>query len=136
MHGKTATTRRLLRRLLRIGAWLAAIILLIGLGVFLAESGLLPGLPSGGTTLAPVRGSGGAAGAQAIPTQQTTVPLRPATEGLGFVRAAGNLELADVRQVVVEINGVVETIHVNVGDVVEAGDLLLVLDSAEAEEAA
>lgn len=139
MSSKSSSKRSLLGRLLRLGGWLIGIVLLIGLGVFLAQSGLLPGI--GGTT------SGGITGGAAQPgafspadsaqtsMAETTVALRPATEGIGLVSAAGNLELAREHQVVVEVNGTVSEILVDVGDVVTTGDVLARLDSREAVQA-
>ena len=130
--------RSWLRRLLRWAGMLAGVIFLFALGYFAAQSGLLDSLV-GGAANAPV---GAAPVVQiqrgAAPAQEgapSTVPVRSAADAVGVVSAAGNLKLADEQQVVVEVSGIVSELHVKVGDVVGAGDLLVVLDSREAERA-
>jgi HlyD family secretion protein len=139
METNAATKRRLPARLLRLGAWVIGIIALIGLGVFLGQAGLIPGLtvrtPGSTSREAIIAARAAEQAAQTTATQDSLVPLRPSTEGIGLVSAAGNLELAGEQQVVVEVGGIVRAILVEVGDMVEAGDLLVQLDAREAEEA-
>lgn len=64
-----------------------------------------------------------------------TVAIQPADAVAGAVSASGNLALASQRSVASEVAGVVESIAVEVGDTVAAGDLLLTLDKTELERA-
>lgn len=129
-----STVHTLLSRLLRISLWLVGSVGLVALGYFVAQSGWLPGGQATQGTVSTM-GMAGSRGAEAV-TTLTAITVRPATEGMGTVSAAGNLELAEPQQVVVEVSGIVRTIPVAVGDLVKAGDLLATLDSREAEEAA
>jgi multidrug efflux pump subunit AcrA (membrane-fusion protein) len=131
------------QRLLR---WLGigiGVIALFALGYFVAQSGLLDPLVdagSGGTANVP-----GGAGQNSLVQRgaalaqeeggSSTVPVRSAESAVGVVSAAGNLELANEHQIVVEVNGIVSELLVKVGDTVEEGQLLVVLDSREAERA-
>lgn len=128
------------QRLLRWVGMVAGVILLFALGYFAAQSGVLdsilgtrgnaeqsamPGAPMGAAPGAPVAAEGA----------PSTVPVRSAATAVGVVSAAGNLALAEEHQVVVKVSGIVSEIHAKVGDVVEEGDLLVVLNSTEAERA-
>jgi multidrug resistance efflux pump len=59
-----------------------------------------------------------------------TTTIRPAAE-LAQISAAGNVDLADMQQVVLEVPGTVVTVPVRVGDIVKPGDLLLALDTGD-----
>ena len=128
------------QRLLRWTGILVGVIVLFALGYFVAQSGLLTPL-LGGDESATVRGTvgvtrpGQTGAAVAQDGSLSTVPVRSASTAVGVVSAAGNLELSAQQQVVVEVSGIVSELPVKVGDVVEAGDLLGVLDSREAERA-
>jgi HlyD family secretion protein len=52
------------------------------------------------------------------------------------VSASGNIELSSRRQVALGVEGIVDAVHVQVGDRVQAGDLLLSLETIELERAA
>jgi HlyD family secretion protein len=85
----------------------------------------------------PVVGSLAAGGAQQSggannPAAVVTTTIRPAAE-LAQISAAGNVDLADVQQVVLEVPGTVVTVPVRVGDIVKPGDLLLALDTGDLE---
>ena len=111
------------------GRWIAlgaGVILLFALGFWVARSGLLDPIIGKSAALTP------AVSAQA--SEQTTVPVRAAST-VEEVSAAGNLALAKKQAVVFEVNGLVSELYVQVGDEVEAGDLLVRLDSQEAERA-
>ena len=134
------------QRLLRWAGMLIGVIALFALGYFVAQSGWIDGLVGGGSS-ATTPGSvavtdqrqNGAANTQVVAQAQdgtpTTVAVRSAASAVGVVSAAGNLALSEEQQVVVEVSGIVSELHVKVGDVVEAGDLLVVLDSQAAERA-
>ncbi len=68
------------------------------------------------------------------PANITTTTIRPASEGAG-VSAAGNIELSSQRPVVLEVDGIVIQVAVEVGDEVAVGDLLLALDTIDLERA-
>ncbi len=60
-----------------------------------------------------------------------TTLIRPAETAVDRVTAAGNIELVDTKQVVAQVNGYVDEVLVDVGDVVGSGDLLVALDRAD-----
>jgi HlyD family secretion protein len=124
------------RRLLRWVGMVLGIILLLAVGYFAAESGILASVlgqnTEGGAEVSAPNRPVASTEPGALPS---TVPLRSASSAVGMVSAAGNLALAAEQQVVVEVGGLVSELMVNVGDTVEAGDLLVVLDSQEAERA-
>jgi HlyD family secretion protein len=114
---------------LRIGALFVVTVVLIGLGYYGAASGLLSAVP----------GIGQAQSATSQAGSQTTVPtltaVRSASDAVGTVTAAGNLELVSQSQAVLQVGGVVKTAAVEVGDQVKAGDVLVELDGADLERA-
>ncbi|MCB0185908.1 MAG: biotin/lipoyl-binding protein, partial [Caldilineaceae bacterium] len=59
------------------------------------------------------------------------VRIRSPHAVINDLSAAGAVELVSKRQVVMEVDGVVQEVAVTVGDWVAAGDLLIALDSAE-----
>jgi len=68
------------------------------------------------------------------PENITTTAIRPASEAAG-VSAAGNIELSSQRPVVLEVEGMVIQVAVEVGDKVAVGDLLVALDTTDLERA-
>ncbi|MBK8049550.1 MAG: efflux RND transporter periplasmic adaptor subunit [Anaerolineales bacterium] len=68
-------------------------------------------------------------------TQPPTVEIQSAAEAQTPVSAAGNLELVDERSVALEVAGIVRDIKVALGDTVNAGDVLLKLDTTDLERA-
>ena len=72
------------------------------------------------------------ANANAVETQ--TMVIRPATDVLQ-VNAAGNIALAEVEAATFQVEGVIAEIEVEVGDAVEAGDLLATLETVDLERA-
>lgn len=114
----------------------------IGAGILLSQRGLLPssvtnltGTGTSGTTTgnATQRNFTAAAGQTTAPTQ--TVAIRPADSVLGRVSAAGNVALSSQHYVVLGASGTVNQVVVKVGAVVKAGDLLVALDTTDAERA-
>ena len=67
------------------------------------------------------------ASTESAATLETTL-IRPADSAVDRVTAAGNIELVDTTQVVAQVNGYVEEVLVEVGDVISSGDLLVALD--------
>src|SRR5690554_1225321 len=122
------------QRLLRWIGMVFGVFFLFALGYFGAQSGWLDPLVGGGAArdgaVAPSAQMGAVV---AQDSNLSTVPIRSAASAVGIVSAAGNLELAAEQQVVVEVSGIVAKLSVKVGDYVEAGDLLVMLDSTEAE---
>lgn len=68
------------------------------------------------------------------PSNLTTTTIRPATES-GQVSASGNIEVSSQRPVVLEVDGMVTEVPVEVGDEVAVDDLLVALDTADLERA-
>jgi HlyD family secretion protein len=68
------------------------------------------------------------------PANLPTTAIRPASEA-AQVSAAGNIELSSQRPVVLQVEGNVDQVAVQVGDVVDAGDLLVALDTTDLERA-
>ena len=68
-------------------------------------------------------------------TAAPTVKIQSADLASTAVSASGNLALVDERSVALGVDGVVEQIAVAVGDQVQAGDLLLQLDTTALERA-
>jgi HlyD family secretion protein len=66
------------------------------------------------------------------PAAVVTTTIRPAAE-LAQISAAGNVDLANMQQVVLDVPGTVVTVPVRVGDIVKPGDLLLALDTGDLE---
>lgn len=78
--------------------------------------------------------AGGAATATTA-TDAETVVVRPATEVIGQISAAGNIELSKLDYVVLKVGGDVRDVLVQPGDTVQAGDLLLALETTDLERA-
>ena len=70
------------------------------------------------------------ASTEAATSLETTL-IRPADTAVDRVTAAGNIELVDTVQVVAQVNGYVEEVLVEVGDVVSGGDLLVALERGD-----
>ena len=64
-----------------------------------------------------------------------TTRIRPADASIGQLKAAGNINLIEEAQVVAHIDGFVKEVLVEVGDTVNAGDLLLSLDQEDLKRA-
>ena len=64
-----------------------------------------------------------------------TTRIRPADASIGQLKAAGNINLIEELQVVAQIEGFVEDVRVEIGDAVNAGDLLLSLVQDDLERA-
>jgi HlyD family secretion protein len=114
----------------RMIKWTAGALLLIGLGVG-GTVVLGPQLGLNGST--PVQAQAATNAAEA--NTQQTVKIQPAANVIGQVSASGKLALAQTHYVVLDVNGEVQTVNVQVGDTVAAGDLLLKLDTTELERA-
>ena len=65
-----------------------------------------------------------------------TTRIRPADASIGQLKAAGNINLIEEVQVVAHIDGFVKEVTVEVGDTVNAGDLLLSLHQEDLQRAA
>jgi HlyD family secretion protein len=105
------------------------IIALLGAGYYLrADIAGLLGQGSGATASA--QGPGGTVDLANI----TTTAIRPASEA-DQVSAAGNIQLSSQRPVVLQADGIVTQVAVEVGDEVAADDLLVALDTADLERA-
>jgi HlyD family secretion protein len=93
------------------------IIVLVGVGLFL----------SGGVALAPTSSA-------QQPTPVPTITIRPATQ-VAQVSASGNVDLAVQQPVVFQVSGTIDSVPVQVGDQVKAGDKLASLDTAVLQQA-
>jgi HlyD family secretion protein len=90
---------------------------------------VLHGQPPAG--ILPAAGGAQQGGANNLAAVVTTT-IRPAAE-LAQINAAGNVDLANIQQVVLQVPGTVVTVPVRAGDVVKPGDLLLALDTNDLE---
>jgi len=64
-----------------------------------------------------------------------TTPIRTADASIGQLKAAGNINLIEERQVVAHIDGFVKEVLVDVGDTVNVDDILLSLDREDLQRA-
>ena len=112
--------------LIILGAMVAGVALGAGFAGFLGP--IAPEQTAAGTVLA--AGTEPATETESAAGIETTL-IRPADTAVDRVTAAGNIELVDTRQVVAQVNGYVEEVLVDVGDVVGSGDLLVALDRAD-----
>ncbi len=71
-----------------------------------------------------------ATGTEPVTGLETTL-IRPADTAVDSVTAAGNIELVDTTQVVAQVDGYVEEVLVEVGDVISDGDLLVALERGD-----
>lgn len=105
--------------------WLIGFILLLGLGgggyffFYNTQINAQEGTNTGNTEL----------------TAPSIVAIQPASALLSEVSAAGHIELVSQQVVALDVGGVVNAIHVTVGDAVQAGDVLLSLDTVTLERA-
>ncbi len=112
----------------RLLGLLLVVAVLVAAGYYAAVSGLLPALPGLSQSQTPA--------AQQPGDLTATPPLtavRSASEAVGTVTAAGNLELVSQSQAVLQVEGVVKRVAVEVGDQVQAGDVLIELDGTDLE---
>jgi HlyD family secretion protein len=91
---------------------------------------VLRGQPPAGILSA--AGSAQQGGANNLAAAVVTTTIRPAAE-LAQINAAGNVDLANIQQVVLQVPGTVVTVPVRAGDIVKPGDLLLALDTTDLE---
>lgn len=68
-------------------------------------------------------------------TITTTVPVQPASAIIKEVSASGHIELNSQVDVALAVGGIVQQVHINVGDVVTKGQLLVTLDTIDLERA-
>ena len=109
-----------------LGAMVAGVALGAGFAGFLG-----PIAPEQTTARTVLAASGEPATETESATSIETTLIRPAETAVDRVTAAGNIELVDTRQVVAQVNGYVDEVLVDVGDVVGSGDLLVALDRAD-----
>jgi len=83
-------------------------------------------------TILPAAGGAQQGGGTPVPATVVTTTIRPASE-LAQINAAGNVDLANVQQVVIQAQGTVVTVPVRAGDIVKPGDLLMALDTTDLE---
>lgn len=134
----TISTAKTNRRWPRWLTWLFGLLLLAAAAFTVYQSGLLQTWLGGAdASAAPGAATGvfsqSASGSSTLAVG-STVTIRTADE-LGAVSAAGNLDLAARRPVVVLTSGIVQEVLANVGDVVEAGGGLVRLDSSDQQTA-
>ncbi len=77
----------------------------------------------------------GTSSTEATKTTAATTAIQPATVAQTAVSASGKLRLADERSVALGVAGVVQALNVKVGDTVQAGQVLLKLDTTDLERA-
>jgi len=113
---------------------LSAMVVGVAFGVgFAGFSGRIgPEQTAAGTELAAVAEP--AAETEPAVSIETTL-IRPADSAVDRVTAAGNIELVDTQQVVARVNGYVDEVPVEVGDVVSSGDLLVALERTDLRRA-
>ncbi|MCS7219907.1 MAG: efflux RND transporter periplasmic adaptor subunit [Anaerolineae bacterium] len=105
--------------------WILAVVIILAGAGFLLSSRVLP--RSVARSVFPA--------AQITPQAGfPTTTVRPASE-VAKVSAAGNVEIAQKRYVVFEVEGTVTNITVDVGDTVAAGEVLATLDTRNLERA-
>jgi HlyD family secretion protein len=109
--------------------WIALIvfIVLVGVGFYFRNDLLnLIGRQTGNATSAQEPGG------RFDPSSLTTTSIRPATES-AQVSASGNIAVSSQRPVVLEVDGTVTQVPVDVGDEVAIDDLLVALDTSDLE---
>lgn len=111
-----------------LGRWLFTLVILaavIGGGYYaVMQMGVLSQFGIGATQTATAP-----AGAASLPT----VAIQSVDVLQTEVSASGNLALVDQRSVALEVDGIVQEVLVDVGDTVQAGDVLLRLDTTDLE---
>ena len=108
-----------LKRLLLIAIALIVVAsaVVLSFGLFLTSEAAQAGNPSG------------------LEVGAETTRIRPADASIGQLKAAGNINLIEERQVVAHIDGFVKEVLVDVGDTVNVDDLLLSLDREDLQRA-
>ena len=111
--------------------WIAVIVIvaLLGIGYFFRADILGLINPLSGTAT-----NDQGTGDWPDPASLTTTSIRPASD-TAQVSAAGNIEVASQRPVVLQVDGIVTEVRVEVGDEVAIDDLLAALDSTDLERA-
>ena len=122
--------------LIILGAMVVGVALGAGFAGFLGP--IAPGQAAAKTVLAAGREPAASHERQApgepVASIETTL-IRPADTAVDRVTAAGNIGLVDTVQVVAQVNGYVEEVLVEVGDVVNDGDLLVALERGDLRRA-
>lgn len=72
---------------------------------------------------------------EAAATQAATVQIQPASAIVSEVSASGNIELLEQTSVAIAVDGIVNQVNVNVGDVVTAGQVLVAINTTDLERA-
>jgi HlyD family secretion protein len=108
---------------------LVALIALVGAGYYFHTDILSLVTSQAGTT-----DSAQGPGSGFDPANITTTTIRPASEG-AQVSAAGNIQVTSQRLVVLQAEGIVTQVAVEVGDLVAVDDLLVALDTTDLERA-
>jgi RND family efflux transporter MFP subunit len=108
---------------------LIVIIALVGAGFYFRDD-ILGLINRGPDAAANAPGPGG----RPDPDNLTTTTIRPASES-AQVSASGNVEVSNQRPVVLEVDGIITEVAVEVGDEAGADDLLVALDTADLERA-
>ncbi len=108
---------------------LVIIIALAGVGYYFRDN--ISGIVGGGQEARFTNTAQARDGAQAAPE---TTTIRPAANS-SQVSAAGNIEIANQLPAVLQLEGLVAEVLVEVGDEVSAGDLLVALDTTDLERA-
>jgi multidrug efflux pump subunit AcrA (membrane-fusion protein) len=108
---------------------LIVIVALVGAGFYFRDD-VLGLIDRGPEAAANAQGPGG----RPDPEGLTTTTIRPAAES-AQVSASGNIEVSNQRPVVLDVDGIVTEVAVEVGDEVDADVLLVALDTADLERA-
>lgn len=104
-------------------------------GVLLIVVAIGAGFGAGYARFAAIAAPVESAGTPALVTNAESTRIRSAGAVVNSVTAAGNIELLEMTQVVAKVDGFVEEVLVEVGDVVSSGDLLVALDRDELRRA-
>jgi len=113
-------------------AVVAAVGLVLAAPNFLSMAGILPSAASPGANLAGGR-TGAAMAADGI---TATVQVRAADAVNSAIMSSGAIVFGSILPVVIDVDGTVTALPVEVGDAVEAGDLLVGVDTVTLERAA
>lgn len=113
---------------------LGVLVVGVGLGAAFAVGYVrLSGATAAGQITETAAGQVAATGAEITSVESTLI--RPAGTAVDQVTAAGHIEPVDTFQVVAQVNGYVEEVLAEVGDVVSSGDLLVALDRTDLRRA-
>ena len=115
--------------------WIFSVLLagVIGFGGYTYVSGTEV-LAQNGTAQNGAQGQS-SSGQESAQNATGTVGVQPATSALGSVSAAGTIALVSQRSVVLGAAGAIDDVLHEVGDLVEAGEALLVVDTNDLERA-